>query len=159
MKLPVYHSMIILFLTALLTTVTGCEKGTVVHRYQPTPIEGWEKNDTISFTTDTIKNDGIYNLSVGIRNTSEYRYVDLWLIVKSRFSNPTYERTDTIKCVVNNYRADIGSTGIFVHNHTYPLSPLKLQKGQYGVISISHYMHNWSLKGISDLGIHLENKQ
>ncbi len=158
MRLSPHHSITIILLTALLF-FTGCEKGTVIHRYQPTPIEGWEKDDTISFSTDTIKNDGTYNLSIGIRNTSEYRYVDLWLIVKSRFCNPIYERTDTIKCIINNYDADIGSTGIFVHNHIYPIPPLKLKKGQTGVISINHYMHNRSLKGISDLGIHMENKQ
>ena len=95
MRLSPHHSITIILLTALLF-FTGCEKGTVIHRYQPTPIEGWEKDDTISFSTDTIKNDGTYNLSIGIRNTSEYRYVDLWLIVKSRFCNPIYERTDTI---------------------------------------------------------------
>lgn len=155
MRHSLHHSTII-FILVTLFILTGCEKRTVVHRYKPTPIEGWEKSDTISFAIDTIKDNGLYKLSVGIRNTSEYRYVDLWLIIHSKFHNPDYQRSDTLKCVINDYHADIGSTGIFIHNHTYDLPQLNLRKGQFGEISIIHYMHNWSLKGISDLGIHLE---
>ena len=50
--------------------LTACKQRTVYYHYEHTPLSGWEKNDTLVFTTDTIAIDGTYSEEIGIASTA-----------------------------------------------------------------------------------------
>ena len=60
------HSLI---LTAglLVLPLSGCDTNTVSHHYCHIPPEGWRRNDTVHLHTDTLQQDGTYQLSIGLR--------------------------------------------------------------------------------------------
>ena len=75
----------IAFFTLLLLTAgvcAGCMDGTVYHHYEPIPVAGWEKTDTIMFGVPPIDEDGLYNIRLGLRTTGQYPFMSITLIAE-----------------------------------------------------------------------------
>ena len=75
----------ITFFTLLLLTAgvcAGCMDGTVYHHYEPIPVAGWEKTDTIMFGVPPIDEDGLYNIRLGLRTTGQYPFMSITLIAE-----------------------------------------------------------------------------
>ena len=75
---------IALFTLLLLTAgvCAGCMDGTVYHHYEPIPVAGWEKTDTIMFGVPPIDEDGLYNIRLGLRTTGQYPFMSITLIAE-----------------------------------------------------------------------------
>jgi hypothetical protein len=56
--------------------------GTVYHHYEPIPVAGWEKTDTIMFGVPPIDEDGLYNIRLGLRTTGQYPFMSITLIAE-----------------------------------------------------------------------------
>ena len=85
----------IAFFTLLLLTAgvcAGCMDGTVYHHYEPIPVAGWEKTDTIMFGVPPIDEDGLYNIRLGLRTTGQYPFMSITLIAEMQ----TIAVTDTM---------------------------------------------------------------
>lgn len=138
--------------------VTACNEHTVYHSYQPLPIQGWVKSDTLSFSlslTDTVPST--LRLFAEVRNQSDYPYHDLYLFVSQNLQDSTVWRTDTLAI----HLAD--STGKWIGNgwgsiyQTEKLvrSVLLPYPGNY-TLKIRHGMKDDMLTGLSDIGIRVE---
>lgn len=144
---------LVLVLVACSWAFSSCESHTFYHSYQDTPVDGWEQNDTLTFTTDSIPHDGVYAFQIGLRTTSIYPYRMLWLLVENEWRNPKFTKTDTVICHLTNAEGDLNGHGIDSYQYTYPCPSLHLRKGQVGHIRIRHIMRREILPGVSDVGI------
>lgn len=148
-----YSKLTAFIFAAMSILLMACENNIIIDHYKSVPIKGWSKNDTVSFSIDTIRQNATYAFSVGLRSTAQYQYSDLWLIVECQFTNPDFSRKDTIECLINDRKNDSAQNGTFIHNHCYTLPPLPLKEGQCGKITVRHFMYNDELCGLSDIGI------
>ena len=78
--------------------LTACKQRTVYYHYEHTPLSGWEKNDTLVFTTDTIAIDGTYSEEVGIRINGTYPFLQLNLVVEHLVMPAMTVKSDTLSC-------------------------------------------------------------
>ena len=45
----------------MLTLLAACIGNKVYYRYDHTPLNGWEKNDTLTFSVPKMPTEGLYN--------------------------------------------------------------------------------------------------
>lgn len=139
---------------AFVLLVYGCSKEkTVCFAYRPTPIEGWEQHNVLSFKVDTVKQSGEYGVYVSLRTTNAYPFQSIWLLVKTQLVSPEWNKEDTLVCVLTDKQGIHSGNGISFYQNDYLLKKLKLQHGQSGNIMVSHMMRRNILPGISDVGI------
>lgn len=151
------HSLI---LTAglLVLPLSGCDTGTVSHHYCHIPPEGWRRNDTVCLHTDTLQQDGTYQLSIGLRCNDKYPYKSIWVVIENYFSPPLFAWHDTVECQLVDSLNRM-QRGIRVYQYDIPASRRQLHKGQAGQIRIWHYMQQENLPGIMDVGIRIQRTQ
>lgn len=124
----------------------------------------WDKDEIIEFTIPQLDSLKKYDLFINIRNTNEYRFNNLFLIVSMNFPHGKII-TDTLEYKMAN------PDGTWLGNGIGSLKENKLwykedvsffEKGEY-IISISHAVRNngdvggvTKLEGITDLGLSVE---
>jgi gliding motility-associated lipoprotein GldH len=148
-----FHTLLCVLGVALLT---GCEQGTVFHAYKPTPVDGWEKNDTLFFDIDSLPASGQFNFVLGLRTTAAYPYQELWIVSEMHLTQPTLVHADTIKCLLVGAAGDKNGSGVNTYQYAFPFDRETLHRGQRGRISFRHIMKRESLRGIFDLGLRIE---
>ena len=72
---------LLLFFTVALVTAS-CNRKTIYSHYEHTPLDGWEKNDTLVFSVPPVKHDGVYREMIGLRTSSAYPFMGLTLTKK-----------------------------------------------------------------------------
>lgn len=72
---------------AFLFVLVSCDKNRVVDRYESIPDQKWHKDSIVSFTFNAPDTLQPYNLFINLRNNSEYRYSNLFLIANMNFPN------------------------------------------------------------------------
>jgi gliding motility-associated lipoprotein GldH len=135
----------------------ACTEGTVYNQYEPTPLNGWERNDTITFQTEAMESAGNYLEEVGIRINADYPFASLSLVVDQTVtpSNKTY--TDTLTCRLFDDSGKALGNGISLYQYILPLTTLKLDKGECVRVAIHHCMKREILPGIMDVGVKLSH--
>ena len=151
-----FNNIVLTIFAATSFMLTGCEDRTIVHTYIPTPIDGWERNEPVTFSIDTVKHDADYSAEIYVRTTTAYPYDELWLIVTSHFEHPPLHRQDTLKCNTGKTQEIKSHSGLLIHDHSIPLSPIPLKQGQSGTVTIRHYMNKYEIQGVSDIGLRLK---
>lgn len=141
--------------TGLLCALTGCDERTLYHSYLPTPLQGWEKHDTLVFHTDTVRTGADYRFDVELRSTEKFPYQSVWLIVERDFGHTANIRRDTVECRLLDPKTQRMGRGIYTYQYSVPLPSLHLNEGQAGEIRIRHYMHRETLPGLHDIGIRI----
>ncbi len=136
---------------------TACEHKPVCFSYCSTPVEGWEKGDTLRYHVDTLRQTGHYTMSIGIRSSSAtpYPFQSLWLVVRQQWHNPEQQRCDTVECTLSNADGDITGTGVSLYQYELPFTEMDLNEGASADIRITHLMRTEMLPGITDVGIKL----
>ena len=106
----------LLIYLAVALVLTGCSRKVVYSHYEPTPIDGWEKNDTLSFTVVPIRHEGMYLEEVGLRTSGIYPFTGLTLIVEQRATPSGMMRSDTLhaRLIDRRARASAISSIIFI---------------------------------------------
>ncbi len=135
----------------------ACEHTPVCYSYCSTPVEGWEKGDTLHYHVDTIRHTGTYAMTIGIRSSAStpYPYQTLWLVVRQQWHNPETQRCDTVECTLANADGDLTGTGVSVYQYEMPFTQMTLSQGASADIRITHLMRTEMLPGITDVGIKL----
>ena len=147
----------VLFLGGILAVFSACHFNLVFEQYQPVEQRKWDKDSLLVFNipiTDTTSN---HNLLVNIRNDVNYSYSNLWLFIT--IEQPDGERIeDKFEITLADPSGKWLGKGfgglktrevIFRSNVFFPVS------GDYK-ISIAQGMREDVLKGISDVGIRIE---
>ena len=72
-----------LFSTGMLILLGSCRSDTAYHVYQSVAASGWGRQDTLVYEIPASLSPGRYFVEIGLRNTSEYAYRDIWLTLLS----------------------------------------------------------------------------
>lgn len=151
------------FLIILMLGFTSCDSGRVFDAYRTIP-NSWHKDSVISFNIippDTTKQ---YNLFVNIRNTSDFKYSNLFLVVEMNFPNGRVIK-DTLEYLMAKPSGEYLGTGfsdIKENKLFYKEGFIFEERGDYKVI-IQHAMREIgsvkgieNLEGITDVGFRIE---
>lgn len=130
------------------------------HRYHSISSSGWGKKDTLTFTVYPIDSICGVNLYAEIRNTCNYPYSDLYLVIKQNIADSLKWQTDTVRFVL----ADSVGKWMGKGNGNYYQSAVYIRKIQlpphpfHAVIKVFQNMKDDKLKGISDIGFRISYK-
>lgn len=143
--------------TALL--LASCDMNTLYHQYRDTPLQGWEKNDTLTYDISPVIRQGVYASTLGIRINGDYPFTSLSLIVEKTIY-PSHEViTDTIKCRFVDDRGKSYRQGTSHFQFTFPAGYMQLQEKDSIHITIRHCMKRDILPGISDVGLEIRRRE
>lgn len=127
--------------------------------YVPIPVSGWERDSIITIPLDTIRENGIYEMSVGVRSYYGYPYKYLWLQISTEIYCPGWKTTDTLKCNITDENGRYLGAGLNIFEKQYFLKETYLKKGQYGFVRIKQIMRRNPLPGVSDIGLSLKKER
>ena len=133
----------------------ACKNKTTYSHYEHVPIAGWEKNDTLSFSIEPIKQGGRYQENIGIRINGAYPFMGLTLIAEQTIFPSMESHSDTLNYELIDEDGNMKGKGISHYQYNLPLKTLSLQEGDSLSINIRHDMKREILPGISDIGITL----
>ena len=119
----------------------------------------WPSSDTLTFTY-TPKNESklCCQLDVELRNSSDYKYKELFLRVE-RFSKIGRDTiVDTLRCELYDDSGHIrGTTAGILRQTSFPVDTMEIQPNDTLTIRVSHLMDDKELQGVSDVGIRLSH--
>lgn len=152
----------------LLALVISCDSKVVFDSYKSLPNQ-WNKNNKISFVLKAPDTTNVYNLFINIRNNSDYKYSNLFLITALNYPNgKTFIDTLEYKmAAVNGELLGTGFTDIKQNKLWYKgfEKPFQFKElGEY-TMTIQQAMRKngdvngvAELEGITDVGFRVENK-
>lgn len=157
------RSNIIWFVLVLSFVLVACDSNRVYDEYKSVPNK-WNKDSIISFKINPPDSLNRYNLFVNLRNTNEYKYNNLFLIVEMVFPHGK-----TVKDTLEYKMADptgkllgTGLTDIKENKLWYKENIIFNEAGDYRV-DIQHAMREngkvngvVDLVGITDVGFRIE---
>lgn len=143
-------------LTATMLVVSSCTGNKVYDEYQHTPITGWEKNDTLTFSVPRMAEEGTYASTLMLRINDGFPFVGLTLIVEQKTIPGMEVKTDTVRCRLIDNGGNFNGQGVSYHQYTFPVTIMPLAAGDSLYISVRHDMKREILPGVSDLGIMIE---
>ena len=123
--------------------------------YIPTPIEGWERNDTLHFSIPP-QQRGTYLMNMGIRTTLSFPYQDISMIMEQGIYPKGKTRKDTIRCqLIGEEGKPMGQSGISSNDQIFYIRTLELNNNDSLHVTLYHCMRRESLPGISAIGLQL----
>ena len=143
----------------LLTVVCGiasCDRLPVYCHYEPTPISGWEKNDTISFGIPPVSETGYYKEELGLRINEDYPFLGLCLIIQQTVLPSGYCHYDTLNCNLIDKRGKIRGSGVNHYQYTFHVNTIRLVEGDSLHILVKHNMKREIMPGVTDIGIRVD---
>ena len=144
---------------AVAMAFASCNRSTIYSQYLHTPLSGWEKNDTLTFSIPRTQTDMELKAIIGLRITDAYPFKTVCLIVDKAISPDNIIDSDTINCSLFDNDGMSKGRGVSCYQFNYHVSNMHLMKGDSVAIHIRHNMKREILPGISDVGITLEEKQ
>lgn len=147
----------------LCVCLCSCDSNSVFDEYK-TVSNAWNKNDIVNFKVQAPDSTSAYNLFVNVRNTKEYKYSNLFLIVEMSFPHgKTIKDTLEYKMAsADGQLLGVGLTGIKENKLWYKESVVFNESGEYAV-KIQHAMRKngdvngiVDLEGITDIGFRVE---
>lgn len=155
-KHSIFNRLIIATVSMAATLVAACSTDTVYDSYAHTPINGWEKNDTLTFNTKPLEFSGKYSQYVGLRMTTAFPFTSISLIVEQQILPKGKTVTDTIKCPITDIRGNFLGDGVSSYQYEFPLREINLHRGDSLHVSIRHNMKREILPGVSDIGLKMK---
>ena len=138
--------------------LVSCNNHTVFSHYESTSVRGWERNDTLSFNIEPMQETNLYAEEIGVRITGEYPFKGLSLIVEQTVYPSKTTITDTLNCDLIDDVGHANGKGINHYQYLFPLTTLKLDKGESVHVAIRHCMKREILPGITDIGLKLSRQ-
>ena len=154
--MKVIISQISILLVAIL--FSSCNNNVVYDENKEVNQQAWKTTDKLYYEvdiTDTIKD---YKLAINIRNTIEYPYSNIFFYLNTILPNGKVTKCDTIECYLaypDGTWKGKGSSKIR-DNRFWIAKNIKFeQKGEY-TFELRQATIDSTLKGICDVGLHLE---
>ena len=150
---------IVSWITALVlmaVIVVSCNTKTVFDQNVELSSKGWYKDTAVSFNVNISDSLTNYVFGLNIRNTTDYRYSNLYIFLITEFPNGNVSH-DTIECILANKEGKwLGKGwGNIKENQIVLKSGLRFPlTGKYKFL-IQHAMRVDTLMGISDVGLSL----
>lgn len=172
-----------LSLTLLALLLTACRPDVSnVSNFQSIDEEGWWREDTLTFSIDTLRPNTRYAVTLSLRTAAApdvYPYTDLTLAVRRQFiatdsaqahfleadslsyinSLRALNTTDTLRLTLSTPRGDAQGRGTSLFQYDFPIgtltAPASVSAAAPLTLSIHHLMRRDPLPGIRDVGITL----
>ena len=136
----------------------SCNRSTAYYHYEHTPLDGWDKNDTVYFQVASL-DAGNYREELGLRIDDKYPFQALTLVVTHNILPSGYTLTDTVNCSLADKRGRMKGTGISRYQYNFHINTLNFREGDsLCVISVRHNMKREVMPGITDVGIRLDRQ-
>jgi len=145
-----------LYCVCVVMGFTSCDTNTPYYHYAHTPIDGWEKNDTLRYDVQPLKKGGEHQITVALRLNGAYPFRKLYLIMEQDIYPRLQYKTDTICFDVTSKEGRFTGNGISYYQYTVPVCREHFIENDSIHITIRHAMKRDILPGISDIGIKLE---
>lgn len=156
----------LIFWCIVFLSLASCDSKRVYDEYQTVP-KVWNKNEVISFTVKAPDSTKPYNLFVNLRNTSDYKYSNLFLIVEMNFP---YGKTlrDTLEYKMTAPDGTFLGTGFgsVKENKLWYKEGVVFNEGGEYTVNIQHVMRESgkvdgveNLEGITDVGFRIEKPE
>ena len=149
-------SIYIIVTAAFISLLISCNSNTVYNQSVELPAFGWISKNAIAFEVVVADSLNNYEFGIVIRNTTTYRYSNIYFFLLTEFPNGNVSR-DTIECMIVNIEGkwlgkgwgDIKENNILLKSGLrFPLT------GNYKFL-IQQAMRVDTLKGISDIGLYI----
>ena len=154
----------IVLIIGIIGMLFSCDSSSVYDEYQSID-EAWDKSDTIEFKINPPDTINPYNLFVNLRNTNDYKYNNLFLIVEMNYPNGKITK-DTLEYRMATPEGELlgtGFTDIKENKLWYKEGAVFNESGEY-LIKINHAMRESGmvggvdkLNGIIDVGFRIED--
>lgn len=142
--------------------LTACQSYTAYHSYEPIPIKGWAKSDTLVYVLPASVPAGNYEMEIGIRYQESYPYRDIWLEISHNMQDTLNYATDTLQLFLADEagnKTGNGIGGLYQCSRPYKdMFPIHTE-GNVRTFRIAQIMTNDTVKGISDIGIRLRKAE
>lgn len=151
----------ILYAICLLSIVCSCSLDVKFSKYSPISSDGWNIDDTLKFSTDTLREGGRYGFTCGVRTRRAYPYQELVLKVERkvyRDSLLVLHKLEKVTCPIVTTEGDFTGDGVATKLHESQLRDFIMQTGDSVEISIYHQMTRETLPGIVDIGVTMEKR-
>lgn len=155
---------VLLFVLVFSFIVISCDSKRVYDQYKSVP-DGWNKDSIISFKIKPPDSIKPYNLFVNLRNTNNYKYSNIFLIVEMVFPHGKTIK-DTLEYRMADPSGKLLGTGLMDIKENklwYKEKVVFKEAGEY-TVNIQHAMREngkvngvVSLEGITDIGFRIEN--
>jgi gliding motility-associated lipoprotein GldH len=145
---------ILIFMTVALAFV-ACDRDTIYYHYESTPLDGWERNDTLFFQDIVVKASSNYKEEIGLRINDDFPFQSLFLVVEQEIRPQHLFRTDTLNCRLIDKNGTVKGRGLSYYQYNIHLTSLRLNAGDTLDVRIRHFMKRESLPGIANIGVRL----
>lgn len=151
----------IIYVICLICIVCSCTLDVKFSKYKPVSSDGWDIEDTINFSTDTLRQDGRYAFTCGVRTARAFPYQDLVMMVERkvyRDSALVLHKREKVTCPIVTSEGNFTGEGMATKLHEIGLKDFILQTGDSVDVSIYHQMTRQNLPGIVDIGLKMEKR-
>ncbi len=155
---------ILLFILLFSFAFVSCDSNSVFDKYKSVPNK-WHKDSIVSFEVNPPDSTNAYNLFVTLRNTNEYKFNNLFLIVGMNFPNGKVIK-DTLEYKMAKPNGELlgtGFTDVKENKLWYKEQVVFEESGEY-TVNIQHAMREngkingvIDLEGITDIGFRIES--
>jgi len=149
-----------LFLVLVIAVVfASCGKRPVYNEFKLIPPDGWSSDSIRVFTLLAEDTTGLHNLSVSVRHTATYPYINLWLFIEQLSPDSLITR-DTVLCTLADHTGmwlGTGTGSVYLLSVPFKKSFRFDKQGEYQ-FSIVHGMRDDVLRGVHAVGLKLENQ-
>lgn len=148
--------LMLLFFPFILFFLAGCSKGVVFDNNKSIESDVWKSDQVIRFDVPVEDTVHIYKFYLNLRNTTSYRYANIFLFIDSTFPDGKQAR-DTVECILADPSGKWLGKGIsnIRDNQVLLRRGLRFpQKGNY-IFEFEQAMREQELKGIMDIGLRI----
>ncbi|MFC0875006.1 gliding motility lipoprotein GldH [Saccharicrinis sp. FJH2] len=138
----------------------ACDPHMVYDTWNTIPDNSWNKDSVTVFNPIILDTINPVNIVIGVRNTNDYPYSNLWLFVTTKTPSGMSLK-DTFEVVLASsygkwYGSGWGNT--YTSLHYYQRNVILNESGEY-TISLQHGMRKDNLEGINAVGLRIEEVQ
>jgi len=141
-------------MAAMLGT-TSCNSRKVYHHYEHLSVDGWDKNQRLTFDIPRVTSDGTYALDLGLRTNTDYPFMRVTLVVESTTFPTKKTTTQKVSCNLIDERGKSRGNGVTLYQSNFHINDLQLHAGDSLLITVRHDMRREILPGVSDIGLTL----
>jgi len=136
---------------------SSCGSGILIDRNKKIENSVWKSDDIVKFSVNVPDTVQLYNFYIDIRNSSDYKYSNIFLFLKTLYPNGMYS-VDTIECMLaDNTGKWLGKEhGKIIDNRVLFRQGIRFKlSGNYS-FEFEQAMREPELEGIEDFGIRID---
>lgn len=146
---------VVLAAVIALLVLSACSGGVVYDTYNHTPINGWDKGDTLFFDVPPVVEAGLYRQEIGLRTNQNFPFTGITFVLDRTVEPGHRVSSDTIRCRLTDNKGNTLGQGVSYYQYDFVVSEISLNKGDSLHVGIRHIMKREILPGVADLGLRL----